>query len=431
MPRIWSRALAALVLLAALSGCDGDDDGGALNNPPPNPPGGGGGSTLNAATVSGRLVAPDGSTPLANALVYIEGSEIAGGGVSPLKAPLAVPAPDVCGTPPTAGWSYTCSAADGSFTWDGKIPANAKLVAIKGAFRIEQVLSATGGAVALGNLAVPTGTPGAPGTTRMAVVTGSYDSVQNVLAKLGFGSVDANGFLQLGTETFDLYDGTGGGLDPTKYKSFDALFQDADSNGKADIFNYAIVFLNCGLDESASTDPTRLQVLRDYVTQGGRLYVSDLAYDFVEQVFPGYVDFEGSPGTAAASAETPGAAELGNYGITSDATLDPALRSWLGTVTCGAGASCLNAGGTATIEGFLGGWAVMVGAHASAPGGVRVWVNGPVTFEGQTTAVSRPLTVAFGVGTGRVTYTSYHNEPFGAAGFVPVERILQFLVFEL
>lgn len=429
MQRIWSHALASLALIAALSGCGGSDDGGgAANNPPPNPPAGGGG-TLNAATVSGKLVAPDGTTPLANALVYIEGSEIAGGGASPLKAPLAVPAPEVCGTPPTAGWSYTCSAADGTFTWDGKIPANAKLVAVKGAFRIEQVLTASGGTVALGNLAVPTGT--SAGTTRMAVVTGYYDSVQNILAKLGFGDVDANGGLALGTEKFDLYDGDGT-LDPTKYKSYGALFQDADSNGKADIFNYAIVFLNCGLDETVANDPTRVQMLRDYVTQGGRLYVSDLAYDFVEQVFPAYVDFEGSPGTAAASAETPGAAELGESDITSEATLDPALRSWLGTVTCGSGASCLSGGGTtAHIEGFLGGWAVMVGAHASAPSPVRVWVNGPVTFSGQTTPVNRPLTVAFSVGTGRVTYTSYHNEPFGATGFVPVERILQFLVFEL
>jgi len=54
-----------------------------------------------------------------------------------------------------------------------------------------------------------------------------------------------------------------------------------------------------------------------------------------------------------------------------------------------------------------------------------------VTFDGQATPVNRPLTVGFNVGSGRVTYTSYHNEPFGAAGFVPVERILQFLVFEL
>ena len=59
------------------------------------------------------------------------------------------------------------------------------------------------------------------------------------------------------------------------------------------------------------------------------------------------------------------------------------------------------------------------------------WVNGPVTFENQTHRCRVHLTVAFSVGSGRVTYTSYHNEPFNTTGFVPVERILQFLVFEL
>ena len=281
--------------------------------------------------------------------------------------------------------------------------------------------------MALGNLLVPTGTPAA---TRMAVVTGSFDSVQNVLAKLGFGTLDASGLqLVLGSEQFDLFDGDD--TLPASYPEFVALFQDGDSSGRPDIFNYAIVFLNCGLDESVGADPARLQILRDYVEQGGRLYVSDLAYDFVEQVFPQYVDFEGSAGTAAASPETVGAAELGETDITSAATLDPQLQAWLGGVTCGSGGSCLNANGTATIEGFLSGWAVMAGAHASAPSNVRVWVSGPVTFDGQATAVNRPLTVGFNVGSGRVTYTSYHNEPFGAVGFVAVERILQFLVFEL
>ena len=45
----------------------------------------------------------------------------------------------------------------------------------------------------------------------------------------------------------------------------------------------------------------------------------------------------------------------------------------------------------------------------------------------------RPLTISFDLGAGRVTYTSYHTEPSfdGSAGFLPQERILQFIVFEL
>jgi hypothetical protein len=368
-------------------------------------------------------LAPDGTTPLANALVYVEGSAVSR--ASSRAKPLGWPIPE-CGPPPNASWAFTCSASDGTFTWDGKIPPAAKLVAVKGAFKIESALSASSGTIALGSLLVPTGAA----ATRMAVVTGSFDHVQDVLAKLGFGTASPTGQLELGSEKFDLYDGVGGL--PAPYKKFEALFQDGDGSGKPDIFDYAIVFLNCGADTTMATDPAWLQILRDYVQQGGRLYASDLAYDFVEQAFPAYVDFQGSDGTAAASAEEIAAADIGDADIVSDAALDPALQSWLGAVTCGSAASCLNANGTARIEGFLSSWAVMVGPHASPPAGVRVWVNGPVTFAGQTTPVNRPLTVGFNVGSGRVTYTSYHNEPsFGASGFVPVERIMQFLVFEL
>ena len=198
--------LASITLLFVLAACGGGDDP-RLTRPlrPPRsraPAPAPGGGTLTSATITGTLLAPDGTTPLANALVYVEGSAIARAGSR--ARPLGVPAADVCGTPPTAGWSYTCSAADGTFTWDGNIPANAKLVAVKGAFRIEQTLSASGGAVALGNLLVPTGTPAA---TRMAVVTGYFDSVQDVLAKLGFGTVSPSGQLVAGSEQFDLFDG--------------------------------------------------------------------------------------------------------------------------------------------------------------------------------------------------------------------------------
>lgn len=56
-----------------------------------------------------------------------------------------------------------------------------------------------------------------------------------------------------------------------------------------------------------------------------------------------------------------------------------------------------------------------------------------MTYLGQDTPVNRPLTVSFSAGGGRVTCTSHHTEPSFAttSGFLPQERILQFLVFEL
>jgi hypothetical protein len=307
------------------------------------------------------------------------------------------------------------------------LPALPKLVAVKGAFRLETALTPPAtGALALGTVAFSAQTTGA----RLAVVTGSFDSIEDVLAKLGYGDIEA-GKLKLGTEKFALFDGTGGL--PGNYKSMDALFADADGDGKADIYNYGVVFFNCGLREDLLDEPANRAILRAYVEAGGRVYASDLAYDFVEQVFPAYIDFEGSDNVAEAAAENPGEAELGLSDITVDAAVDANLSAWLGGVTCGSPAgSCLNANGSVHIEGFLSGWGVMKSAHPAKQADVRTWVSGPVTFFDQSTPVVRPLTMSFPAGLGRVTYTSYHNEPGGgAAGYIPQERILQFIVFEL
>ena len=412
-PSLTALAVACLMTLSSCGGGGGDgtDDGHA--------------AVLTDATISGKLVAPNGETPLGNALVYVEGSAQSAAASGRVNASAA--AASGCGAPPATGWAATCTAADGSFTWKGKIPAGAKLVAVKGAFKATETVPAAGGDVALGVLSIPVGV----GTTRMAVVTGLFDSVEDVLAKLGFGEVES-GRLKAGTEKFDLFDGMNSSISASSERPpFTALFTDADGNGKADIFNYAVVFLNCGLDVAQATNPAYAQVLRDYVAQGGRLYVSDQAYDYLEQAFPAYIDFHGSDVVPAATPEIPGQAKVGNGGIAVESSLDPALRDWLGGIGC-TGGSCLTGGQTAKIDGFLGEWVVMDGAHATAPSPVKVWVSGPVRYSAQDTTADKPLTVSFAAGKGRVTYTSYHNEPsYTGTGFLPVERILQFLVFEL
>jgi len=79
----------------------------------------------------------------------------------------------------------------------------------------------------------------------MAVVTGDYDRMEDILAKLGFGSLNSWGQLELGTETFDLYDGNYS-LPNASYRDFPDIFNDNDGDSKPDIYNYDIVFINCG-----------------------------------------------------------------------------------------------------------------------------------------------------------------------------------------
>ncbi|GEM49249.1 hypothetical protein [Deinococcus cellulosilyticus] len=385
-------------------------------NPGPVPPTG-----EKAIKIAGKLLAPDGTTPIANALVYVPDSSIA-----TIKAQALA-----CGTPPNATWAATCTGPDGSFSFEAETQNSTfKVVFKKGSFEAESQVNAQNGQANVGNVKLNNDpTKGAP---KMAVVTGSYDRIQNILAKLGYGQL-ANGELKLGTEQFDLFDGDDS-LE-TSDPSVEALFTDGNDAGtQADIFNYDIVFFNCGTQELLT--PQDAALLRQYVQGGGKIYASDLAYDYVEQAFPEHVDFFGSDGTAETVAEEIGMAEVGNEDIETQATVDGNLKAWLQTVTCRTG-NCVSPDGTVHIEGFAGSWAVINQPHPAKKTEVKVWSSGNVNWtdnrgdEVVKGSGVKPLSVTFPFGNGKVLYTSYHSEPGTEAGLTPQERILQYLVFEL
>ncbi len=416
LTRPWAvtTILLPVVLSGFLAACGGGGDAAPAVIVPPV-------GTTTPATINGKVVAPDGATPIANALVYVENS--VGTATAAGAQKVAAPITTSCGTVPDASWAYTCSGNDGSFALKAQIPANAKLTAIKGTFKIETPLAAPqDGVISQGNVAFVITNTGGSTAPKIAVVAGSYDSIEDILAKLGFGEI-VGGKLKLGTEKFKLYGALGAG-----YETSDKLFVDADGDGKPDIFKYTIVFWNCGTDESVPLTTANKEILRQYVQGGGKLYASDLAYDIVEQVFPAYIDFYGSDAVAATAAENPGEAEVGTSGITVNASVDPALQAWLRSVTC-AGGPCVQVDGSVKIEGFLSGWAVINSAHTGSTG-VKTWASGAVDFA-TSTGVVKPLTMSFPVGSGRVTYTSYHNEAQVGAELEPQQRILQYLVFEL
>ena len=156
------------------------------------------------------------------------------------------------------------------------------------------------------------------GIARMAVCYGDYDNIQDVLAKLGFAVVDDSTGQWDGddsTADFDFFLSTSSGdaanPDGTDRPSCCDLLQgETVTNALGEektIDDYDIVFLNCGngcdepdadggltfsgVLEDALLDPTAQTTIQDWVESGGRLYVTDLSYDFVEQNFPSIVDF--------------------------------------------------------------------------------------------------------------------------------------------
>jgi iodotyrosine deiodinase len=101
--------------------------------------------------------------------------------------------------------------------------------------------------------------------------------------------------------------------------------------------------------------------IEGFVAQGGVLYLSDFAFRYMTEAFPGRVDIRGYEG---------------KHGITTDAevltedSVGESFKNWL------ANRDVLNPDGTVHIEGFSTGWVVIESVDAP----VRVWIRGEVTY---------------------------------------------------
>lgn len=453
------KNLVVAVALFALISCGGttntDNLGNTANSPAPvgatpsaSDDTGGGGAV---GTVTGTVFAPNGADPIAGATVYVPlaSSSKAVKNVAP-HGKAVTDGSIICDDPPEEACVATCSGADGSFTLDvSSCGGSATIKIVKGSMAMVIELDCSDGTCAIpgASTTFPSSGEGAP---KMAVVTGSWDYIQDVLAKLGFGSLDEDGHLDTTKPfQFDLIDGDGFKDDSETY-GLDELL-----GGTVLMSQYDIIFINCGNDfEDLLVDSEVKTRIYDYVNNGGKLYVTDLSYDYIEQVFPNFMMYEWDPADPMTSGDW-GDAESGTSGIEINAAVnDVTMENWLKNVkviqhdaatpgnpdndcdysneyTLRTGA--LNADDTIPIADFLGGWAHMQSVHAGvgalAP---TIWISSGdgVLFDG---LVNRPLTVSspYGSSGGKIAYTSYHTaESCSSPYFWPQERVLQYLIFE-
>lgn len=474
-------ASVSIVVMSQLGGCGGSS-------------GSTGGISTDTQSITGTVFAPNGTDPVAGATISVPSASASVSkslGVSKAVTATCGSETVTCSDPKSTASVKTCSCANGTFSLDvsglssSDKSSSTTLKIEKGDTSVSVTLACTSATCTISSTDSKLPASGT-GALKIAVVTGAYDDIQDVLAKLGYGALDSSdNRLKLGTETFTIYRGGGSidselvALDPsgTTYKAASALFGNADT-----MKTFDIVFINCGASESVTAasesasfdttkhlshadyhaskalgksgsaiDSTVISNIQSYVNSGGKLYVTDLAYDFVEQTFPEVMDFQGGGDGSSTSAETGGAAELGDSGIVSDATVsNSTMKTWLsgratntidsasspGSISCttttGGSATALNTDGTTTrIGDFLSGWAVMKEAHDSS---TTVWLTGPVTFSGSSGSETRPLTVTRTIGSnsGEILYSSYHtSHSCPTSGFWPQERVLQYLVFEV
>lgn len=252
----------------------------------------------------------------------------------------------------------------------------------------------------------------------IAVVTGYYDHIEEVLHNIGL--VDPT----TGEPLFDIIDGQdvagrstvhhGRHQNNAVAKRDNPMLEPNVDFGFGDFIesptllaNYDIIFLNCGLNEYKVEFANNLN---DYVTNGGLLYATDWAFEYLVYITQGGADYLSfyEPDRSGTSLSTE--AEI----------LDPTLIDWL---DLNYDIEVPNA--TVTIDEFLGSWQVV---DTYDPTTVIPWLYGPVEYDG--ISESKHLAYTFLHGDGGVLYSSFHTEN-NTSDATTVERLMQYMVFEL
>ncbi|MCC7071525.1 MAG: carboxypeptidase regulatory-like domain-containing protein [Deltaproteobacteria bacterium] len=231
---------------------------------------------------------------------------------------------------------------------------------------------------------------------RYLVVQGTFDKIEQVLSRMGLTNVD-------------LLEGVP--MDPSD------LWSTAAFGNYETLSNYDAVFVNCGISETdlvLGLNGAVKENLKRYIREGGSLYVSDWAYDLVEQVWPERINFLGED-TVNSDAEH---GEDGDYGVD---VLEPGLADYVGS-------------SDVTIGFSFGNFAIVSQLDPT----VTTYLRGDVGYRvngGVSTLTDVPVTVGFSDGYGRVIFTSFHQETNDAGETEtldgPEDLVLRYLIFSL
>ncbi len=339
---------------------------------------------------------------------------------------------------------------DGNFMIVNINPGTYWMIIEKGDFRLEQeiTLAPTEG-LELGpeQTTLPSVDDPANGKTipKIALATGIFDDLEDILGKMGMGAVDASGAFDgpSAAGVFEFYDNGG----PNAAQAVGTL---ADLVGSLDrMLKYDIIFIPCsGSNHIASLqDQQVLKNIRDYVAMGGKLYVTDWSGEWADNVFPEQVELQDTADTPAnaynAITDTwdttlfGGANGSPSYTSEHGEAVDENLRLWLE----GQSGPFANGGSgvfQATDMVIEGNWNHIEGLHSVLVGtdeeGNEI-IDSPLKYVIGDDAVSgpkKPLTVTFEpAGCGRVLYSTYHTTHSTHPGLAPQERVLVYLIMEI
>lgn len=286
------------------------------------------------------------------------------------------------------GTPFTLSDAKGDFSLPVSKLGKQYLVVQKGGFRRVRQIDVKDGeqSIAAAITTLPAKADKAKGddVPRMAIVKGSSDPIEQSLAKLG-----------VAAEALTMTSA--------------AILRDA-----AQLKRFHIVFLPCGDDATVSKEPIVQKNLRDFVVAGGRVYATDWHYDFVHQVWPGYVQFKGQstmPCSGCSDRIYDAPATVGDDG----------LDKWLAA----------NGAANVRLEANYVTVSSVRPVQSTDASGASFTVTPKVWVTAQTPDGVRPATVSFEQACGRVLFSTYHTQPSAGPGLKAQELALLYVLLEV
>lgn len=364
--------------------------------------------------------------------------------------PAAIPQNTYCEQCIETSGLATATDHQGRFVLSNITPAENYWVVIeKGQFRIERQITLVENEVITLDQTVTTlpsihNSAAGDWVPRIAIATGNYDALEDVLGKMGLGSTDGSGAYTSGpgSEAIHFY-ANGGESFPGMMGELDSLVRDLGR-----MLQYHVIFIPCASDSNTSAlqDQAVLRNLREFVAAGGKLYVTDWSGEWMDNVFPEHVqlgDGDDTPGSAYDRGSNSwntslfGDADGSLYDSHNAEVIDPDLFSWLdgqfGPTAEGAPETYSAAHFSVvdnwnTIENLP---TVEVGVDMEGLTVFDTAVGYVIGGEDESTP-KKPLTVTFEpAGCGRVLFSTYHTTPDSHVGLVPQERILLYLIMEI
>ncbi|MFO0638873.1 MAG: hypothetical protein U0183_06655 [Polyangiaceae bacterium] len=347
-------------------------------------------------TWTGTVYTPAGDIPVAGALVYL----------TP-KKPDARPLTNFCDTcvPLEKSIPQTLSKADGTFELVANRLGKQFMVIQKGQFRrvVEVDIKQEDVRVSRSDSTLPRQNDTARGdqVPSVLIIDTDYDDIENALDKLG---------IPRGTVVKD-DDRMNEFRDPAKLDKYQIIFlpcgECGTSNGGSGIFNPP-----SSHGQGHAMDATVQANLKAWVQKGGKLYVTDFAYSFLNETWKDYVRFAPSKGCESNSYDTPANID------------DPGLKAWL------------DAQGDRNVT-FENAWIKVEGVNEvtvpDGAGGMKKVVP-KVWAYGNDNGKNRPMTLSFEDACGRVLYSAYHTEgdAIGGGGkLLAQEKALMYVLFEV